>query len=319
MPDYSLPENERASFESFLRAAGKSSRTCVHYLSYVDRMYQFRGLPAGKRGRIGLPLARRFLQHLISATSVASSTYRIAWNALRWYFADYRGLDSQAVQDGLGPRPKTSSKTQAITVLTYDQATTLLSSFTNATHRFACSLLYGTGMRIGECCALRRDDIDWDRGRIRILKQKNGGGRWAVLGASLTARLRAHLDRFPDSPWVFPSPKDPERHLCPTSIQGAISLARTACGLPAWVTPHTLRHSFATHQLQAGIDVRAVQHLLGHASLQTTMRYVHFLDMDGGQPTQPVDLIAMLLERHAASKAKRPERPEYPERPGRPS
>ena len=305
MPDYSIPAEERASFVSFLRAAGKSSRTCDHYLSYVNRMYRLRGQPAGARARIGLPLARRFLADLIERSNAASSTYRIAWNALRWYFSAYRDGDDATVIRQLGPRPQTSARRQAITVLTYDQATQLFSSMANLTHRFGCMLLYGTGMRISECCALRREDIDWDRGRIRIRKQKGGGGRWAVLGSSLTERLRTHLNRFPGSPWVFPSPKNPERHLTPTSLQGAIVLARDACGLPTWVTPHTLRHSFATHQLQAGIDVRAVQQLLGHASLQTTMRYLHFLDMDTGHPTQPVDLIAFLLKRHADQRAKR--------------
>ena len=303
MPDYSIPAEDRTSFVSFLRAAGKSSRTCDHYTSYVDRLYRFRDQKEGRRPRISLQLAREFLTDLIERTNVASSTYRIAWNALRWYFGAYRGGNEKQVISKLGPRPKTSNRRQAITVLTYDQATLLFCSMSNLTHRFGCMLLYGTGMRISECCALRREDIDWERGRIRIRRQKNGGGRWAVLGASLTERLSAHLQRFPGSDWVFPSPKNPERHLCPSSLQGAIVLARKACDLPAWVTPHTLRHSYATHQLQAKTDVRAVQQLLGHECLQTTMRYLHFLDMDTGQPTQPVDLIAFLLKRHAAKRS----------------
>ena len=237
---------------------------------------------------------------------MSSSDMSCAWNALAWYFGEFRKRGN--VSEQLGPRPTSPAKREAITVLTCDQAITLFAAIDNLVHRFAATLLYGTGMRISECCQLRREDIDWERGRIRIRHQKGGGGRWAVLGAALVERLRRHLDRQGESPWLFPSPRNAQRHLMPTSLQGAVSAARQRSGLPAWVTPHTLRHSYATHQLQAGVDIRSIQVLLGHASLQTTMRYLHFLDMESGMPTQPADLIERLCvyyrSRHSANAAR---------------
>lgn len=275
-------------YEIFLRAAGKSSRTCQSYGSYVAQML------AGRRPRerIGPPLGRRYLASLAAERQIASSTYRVAWNALRWYFVEFRGI---TVCD-LGPRPQSAKKTQALVVLTEAQVMTLLATIPNPMHRLFASLLYATGMRILECCQMQQADIDWDGMRLRIRHQKGGGGRWVHTGAALKERLRSQVRRWPDATHLFPSPKNAGRHLEPSTIQCAVKRAVRAAGLPTWVTPHTLRHTYATHQLQAGIDIRSLQVLLGHASITTTMRYLHALDMSTGLPRQPFDLIARLRE-----------------------
>jgi integrase/recombinase XerD len=280
-----------AQFRNFLAATGKARRTCRTYGDYVERMLRIRRT----REAVDAALGRRYLQSVADTRGYASSTYRIIYSALQRYFIDF--LRHEACDLGFKPRSPSKSRSQAITVLTPGQMIQLLSAIPHTGHRLMAALLYGTGMRILEACQLASEDIDWERGLLRIREQKGGGGRWVALRPALLARVQRHQQRHPGDRFVFTSPHNRNRHIEPSSVQCAFKRARQAAGLPSWVTPHALRHTFATHQLQAGLDIRSVQQLLGHSVITTTMRYVHFLDLHGGNPRQPVDLLAD-LEQH---------------------
>lgn len=285
------------AFRSFLVTMGLAERTARTYGDYVDRMRRMR-----RRGEpVDPDLGRRYLRQIAESRSLSSSTYRIVHSALRQYFEAF--LQGPAVD--LGPKPAAPRKSRhgAIPVLTQDQLLALFAAFQSPHHRLFAVLIYATGLRLLEACHLRVDDIAFGNQRIRVAKQKGGGGRWVAMSDALAQRLRLHLQQRPGTCWVFPSMRDPTRSLCPSSMQCAVKRARTVADLPRWVTPHALRHTFATHQLQAGLDIRSLQILLGHSSITTTMRYLHWLDMTDGQPRIAVDLLDQLLVHHRQRRA----------------
>jgi len=292
-------DSSTTAFRAFLVTMGRAERTAQTYGDYVDRMLRSR-----RRGEaIGPELGRRYLRQIAESRSVSSSTYRIVHSALRQYFEAFL----QGPPADLGPRPAAQGKSRhgAIPVLTQDQLLALFATFRSAHHRLFAVLVYATGLRLQEASHLQVDDIAFEHQRIRVAAQKGGGGRWVTMADPLAERLRRHLKQRPRSPWVFASLRDPSRPLSPASMQSAFQRARQAAGLPNWVTPHALRHTFATHQLQAGLDIRSLQLLLGHSVITTTMRYLHWLDMAGGQPRTAVDLLDQLLVHHQQRKGRR--------------
>ena len=141
-------------------------------------------------------------------------------------------------------------------------------------YKAALSIAYGAGLRGGEVVMLRVGDIDSKRMLIRVEMGKGRKDRHAMLSPQLLELLRAWWRQSRSQGWLFPG-QDQLRPLTVRQLNRVCHMAAAAAGLGAWVTPHTLRHSFATHLLESDIDVRVIQVLLGHAKLDTTARYAH--------------------------------------------
>lgn len=157
-------------------------------------------------------------------------------------------------------------------VLNADEVVRFLEAVPGLKARIALTTAYGAGLRAGEVSRLKPGDIDSGRGMIRIERGKGGKQRYVMLSEQLLAILRGYWRRARPGTWMFPG-RDGTRPVDPAVLNAACRSARAAAGLDKQVTVHTLRHSFATHLLESGVDIRIIQVLLGHAQLSTTARY----------------------------------------------
>jgi integron integrase len=266
-----------------------------------------------------------FLSHLAMTRTVAASTQNQALNALVFL---YEHVLQIALGD-IGEFARVTRPARLPEVLTQEQTRRVLAALTPGTSGLIIRLLYGTGMRIMEALRLRIKDLEFDRGRIVVRQGKGDKDRLTPFPLALKAELTAHLQRvkllheedlaqgfgrvlLPDAlarkfpaadrewiwQWVFPSAlrsTDPRsgivrrHHVNEISIQRAMKAAVRLAGLPQRATCHTLRHCFATHLLEGGTDIRTVQDLLGHESVETTMIYLHVMQKPGLGVRSPLD------------------------------
>jgi len=257
---------------------------------------------------------------------LSSSTHRQALSALLFFCSKVLGQDLPWMQD-IG-RPRVHRRLPV--VLSQSEVSKVL-ALMDPEHRLLARLLYGTGMRINEGLQLRVKDLEFDRSAIIVREGKGGKDRVVMMPQSLIPELRAQLERshllwaadqaagrggvelpsalerkYPRAgsswPWfcVFPQSThstDPQsgvvrrHHVYDQTFQRAFKRSVLQADIHKLATPHTLRHSFATHLLQSGYDIRTVQELLGHADVATTMIYTHVLKVGGGGVRSPLDVL----------------------------
>ena len=305
-----------------IRTRHYSYRTEEAYAGWIKRFILFHG----KRhpAEMGKAEIEQFLTALAVKRNVAASTQNQALAALLFLYKDVLEIDPGWLDDVVrAKRPQ-----RLPTVLTRKETEALLGALRGVSWLMAM-LLYGAGLRLRECLRLRVKDIDFSRNEIVVREGKGNKDRVTMLPAVITDPLLAHLGRvrrlherdlaagfgrvaLPDAlahkypnadqewgwQWVFPAPRIctdprfglPQRyHLHDSVPQRAIHEAARTVGLTKPVGPHTLRHSFATHLLLAGYDIRTVQELLGHRDVKTTMIYTHVLNRGGRGVQSPAD------------------------------
>jgi len=275
---------------------------------------------------MGEPEVRAFLTDLAVRRGVVAATQNQALNALLFLYREVIGCEMAWV-DGF----EQARRSRRIpVVLTQAEVVKLLGRL-NGTQSLIGQLLYGSGMRLMECLRLRVKDVDIAREQIIVRAGKGDKDRTTMLAHCLRQSLELHLKKvrelwredvkagfgrvwlpgalrrkYPKAElewgwqWVFPSGElsiDPEtkvrrrHHVSDVSVQGAIKAASRQAGIVKHVTPHTLRHSFATHELEAGVDIRTVQDLLGHKDVTTTQIYTHVMQKPGIGVKSPLDSI----------------------------
>ena len=305
-----------------IRTRHYSYRTEEAYVGWIKRFILFhqKRHPA----QMGKPELEQFLTALAVQRHVAASTQNQALAALLFLYKDVLGCDPGWLDDLVrAKRPQ-----RLPTVLTRSEVEVLLRAL-HGVNWLMAMLLYGAGLRLRECLRLRIKDIDFSRNEIVVREGKGNKDRVTMLPGAVKAPLLAHLDRvrrlhaadlaaglgrvqLPDAlsrkypnadrefgwQWVFPAshictdPRfgPPQRyHLHESVPQRAIHAAARRAGVSKPVSPHSLRHSFATHLLEAGYDIRTVQELLGHRDVKTTMIYTHVLNRGGRGVQSPAD------------------------------
>jgi len=191
------------------------------------------------------------------------------------------------------------------TVLSPDEAARLIAATTCLKHRAALSVAYGAGLRVAEVAALKVGDIDGERMTIRIERGKGGRHRHALLSPKLLGLLRAWWQEgrqqgvMRPGGWLFPG-QDPASSISTRQLSRVVEAAAEAAGLTKNVSPHTLRHSFATHLLEDGVDIRVIQVLLGHAKLDNTALYTRVATKVVRTVTSPLDKIMAQIGEGAA-------------------
>jgi integrase/recombinase XerD len=281
------------SFHHHLHARGMAASTQERYVSCVLRLINFSGVTPEAL------TSQHAYDHLVDQShrlGLSASWYNVQFvSIVRWFEFRAQPLELR----GLKPQHRPIAPPRALST---DQIRALLAQTRDNRYRLVFSLLYATGMRLGEALAMRVTDIDADQPLIRIERQKGGNGRQVLLPPTLRDALRRYwLSYRPTEVFFERRPLIDRQPFLPASLQKAFRSTREACALDEAVTVHSLRHSFATHTLRAGVDVVTVQRLMGHRTLFSTMRYLT-PDMGSANPVT-VDLLARLEQGSATPAA----------------
>ena len=307
-----------------LRSRHYSRRTEQAYCLWTKRFIRYHGMrhPAD----MGETEINAFLTHLAVDGHVSASTQNQALAGLLFF---YRHVLKRQVGD-LGDVIRARKPQRLPVVLTRAEVRAVFAQLGGDT-RLMAALMYGAGLRLTECLRLRVQDIDFERGEIAVRDGKGGKDRVTMLPRSLSAAVQTHLQRvrrvhesdlaagwgrvqlpdalerkYPSAPsdwrwqWVFPQEgrwknartgEQGRHHLHETILQRAVKDAVTRAGVVKRAGCHTLRHSFATHLLEDGYDIRTIQELLGHKDVRTTMIYTHVLNRGGLGVRSPADAL----------------------------
>jgi integron integrase len=305
-----------------MRRRHLSPRTEEAYLRWMFEYWEF----WGRRGpaELNAEHVTGFLNHLALHRRVSASTQNQALAAILFLYRQVLELDLPWLNGLVHAR----RPVHLPVVLSREEVRLVLSEMSGVPGLMA-SILYGTGMRLMECCCLRVQDMDFATNQVSIRGGKGAKDRPAILPHSIKAALRVHLEwvrtqhnsdlaagagwvalpgtlsrKLPNAghewpwQWVFPATRryrDPEtgqqrrHHLHETVLQQAVRQAVLASGITKRASCHTFRHSFATHLLEDGADIRTVQELLGHQDVSTTMIYTHVLNRGPGAVRSPLD------------------------------
>lgn len=270
----------RDRMEAELQLRGMSPRTGKCYLRVVYNFVQYSKRPAEQ---MGVSEARAYVLYLIREKKLSQSSIIQAVCALRFFYCKVlrRSFD-------LGELPYQKRKKQLPQALSEKEVAALLEAESNLKYRVIFMTLYSGGLRLQEALQLRPADIDTKGMRIRIRAGKGGKERYVMLASTLVAPLHAYLKRYQPERWLFHG-KTKADPLNPRSIQKEITKTAAAAGIHQRVTAHVLRHSFATHLLDRGTNLRYIQELLGHGSIKTTMIYIHVSRRTLSRVVSPLD------------------------------
>lgn len=321
---HAVPPRLLDQMRACIRYKHYSLRTEKAYLFWVRRFIRFHGLrhPRSMAG----PEIERYLSHLANTLKVSASTHKQALAAILFLYREVLGVDLPWMGE-IG-RPRTTQHVPV--VLSRPELAALLACLPPG-FWLMCSLLYGAGLRLQECLTLRVKDIDFSRRIIYVRNGKGAKDRIVMLPLPVEPALRAQIDlsrrvwsqdRAAGIPgvelpfalerklgraaeslswhWLFPAATlsvDPHtriqrrHHQYPQTVARALRHAAARARIEKRVTAHTLRHSFATHLLDSGVDIRRVQELLGHSDVSTTMIYTHVLGSAAAGLRSPMELL----------------------------
>jgi len=255
----------RQRFLDDLRLRNYSPRTLEAYVLRVAQFAQhFRRSP----DQLGMEDVRAYQLHLLEQQA-SWSRFNQTVCALRFFFGVTLGRTDQVPLIPYGKRPRTLPS-----VLAPEEVVRLFDAVPAGRQRLRLQVLYACGLRLNELLHLRPTDVDSARMVVLIRQGKGRKDRLAPLSPRLLQELRAYWQSYRPTVWLFPG-ECADGTLCPVTVQRQCQVAAQRAGLSKRCSPHTLRHSYATHLLEAGVDVLTLQAILGHSDLRTTAHYVH--------------------------------------------
>jgi site-specific recombinase XerD len=223
--------------------------------------------------RIGDDEIKAYLLDLLRIKKLAVSSLIVAVSALRFFFGQVLHRPTDAIQEALPRMKKPVLRPKVYSVQELEQ----LFGWPRLRrhHRAMFMTAYAAGLRVSELCQLRIENLLGDRHQIHVVQGKGKKDRYTLLSPRLLEELRGYWRLYRPRPWLFPSSVHPDRHITQDAVGSAFTQAVARAGLPARGGIHSLRHSFATHLLEGGVDPLTLQRLLGHSSLRTTTTYLH--------------------------------------------
>jgi len=267
--------------EERLRLKGYSRNTKESYLRHIENYIAFYHQDPRKLSSWHV---NNYIVQLMDNSELSRSTHNQIASALGFLYRYVLKRDEISI--GI-LRPKKEKKLPI--VLSIEEINTILSGIRNLKHRAILMLIYSAGLRISEAIYLRPEDIDRDRNLIHIKGAKGKKDRYTILSKTATTALDDYLRTYkPTSRWLFPG-RDGIHPMSKRAVQLSFSAVLEKTDIKKHATIHTLRHSFATHLLEAGVNLRYIQELLGHKRPETTQLYTHVTRRDLANITSPLD------------------------------
>jgi integrase/recombinase XerD len=255
--------------------------------SYIGAVAEFARYFHKAPDQLGSEHVRQYQLHLLNEKKLAWSSIRLRLSALKFL---YTRVLKQPWFDQEVAKPKERRKLP--TVLSREEVRTLLDAIVNLKHRALLATMYATGLRCAEVQQLKVTDIDSQRMVVHVREGKGKYPRQVMLSPKLLELLRIYWRWCKPKDWLFPG-KKPGRPMRQSGIGQICQQLRKTAGITQAFSPHVLRHCFATHLLDDGVDLRTIQVLLGHAQLKTTARYLHVSELRLRTTTSPLDSLAI--------------------------
>jgi site-specific recombinase XerD len=269
----------RERYVEHLQLSGYSPSTVELYTAAVAELSRAYG---GKPLRVSAEQIRSYLRDLVVRRKLSPRTVNLRIAALK-HFYRFMAVTPNPLEEI--PRVRLDKKLPS--VLTKDEALRVLDAVDSIRNKAAVSLLYSAGLRLGECIHLHVSDIDSKLMLVRVRQGKGRKERFTILSERTLELLRAHARKHRPRQWLFPGRGGA---LHPSALSQAVKRAAERAGIRKRISPHTLRHSFATHLLEQGAQLQVIQKLLGHASVRTTMLYTHVSQAMVREVVSPLDL-----------------------------
>lgn len=263
-----------------LKLAGFSPSTrriYLHYAKYFTKHFMRSPSEMGERE------VRAFFLYLLDERKLSHDSYRQCYAALKFLYETTLRRSFEVISI-----PRHRGTLRLPTVLSGSEVEQLLGAFCNLKYRVIAMVIYAGGLRVSEACRLRVEDIDSKRMLIHVREGKGGRDRCVMLSRRLLRALRDYWRQYRPSEFLFPGRVGP---LGPAAVRRVVRRTAVEAGLRKKVSPHVLRHSFATHLLEMGTDLRIVQALLGHQHLQMTARYTRINTRHLQRIRSPLDLL----------------------------
>jgi len=268
-----------------LQLRNYSEHTIYSYIGAVERFARHFGKSPTE---LGADHVKQFLLFLKNEKKVVWQTVQANRAALRFLYVSV--LKQKWFEEEIPPPIR---RPTLPTVLSAEEITRMLDLTTNLKHWTIIALFYGTGLRASELKMLKVEDIEGERKVLHVCKGKGLVPRDIGLSDPLLERLRIYWRWRKPKHWLFPSKQRPDHAMDDKSIRAVCRSAARRAGIRKRVSPHVFRHSYATHMLEAGADLRTIQLLLGHSDLRETMIYIHLSKRHMGATASPLDALSL--------------------------
>jgi site-specific recombinase XerD len=271
-------KNLHKRLEKKIIVSGKSLSTLNNYMRCISHLaLHFDCLPT----QLDLEQIEEYLMHL-KKKGASEADFKLTVFGLKFLFRT-EGLDDRAIK-----LPSIKRDKKLPVVLSAGEIKALLKVPTLLKHRVLIGILYGCGLRCHEVRGLLIKDVDFDRNMIHVRQGKGRKDRYVPIGTNLSRGLRKYLDAEQPSRWLF-NGKDHREPFSPKGVQWVVREATKRTKIQKHVSAHTLRHTYATHLLEQGLDIVSIKELLGHAHIETTMVYLHVAKAGRQAPFSPLD------------------------------
>ena len=268
--------------ENALKLRRYGQKTRKSYLPHIRRFLAYLNKPVGEATAEEI---YAYFVGLVEQDRMSYSYHNQAISGIRFLFVHV--LEKPHLLARI-PRPRPEKRLPV--VLSQEAVGRLLNATDNPKHLALLMVVYSAGLRVSEAVRLHVDDLDAERGLIRVRKAKGRKDRYTLLSPVALRGVKDYMELYEPREWLFPGQR-PGRHLTSRSAQKVMTRARDKAGIPQHATMHTLRHSFATHLLESGTDLRYIQELLGHQSSRTTEIYTHVSKKNLGKIRSPLDTL----------------------------